>query len=93
MGVEVDHMDANGSALSMRQRHPVAITLAWFSGLIAAGLSVFYVYMIITVISERSGYVGHMSGTATAVLVVFGLITLFAWGATALAVAIARSDR
>ena len=85
-------MDSNGSALSVQRRHPVAITLALFFGVIAGALTVFYAYMIVTAISQWSGYVGHESGTATAILAVFGLITLFAWGATALAIAAARAD-
>jgi hypothetical protein len=90
---EVEHMHANGSNLSMRQRHPFATALAWLLGTVATLLSVFYVYMIATVISEWSGYVGGESGTATAILAFFGVITLIAWGVTALAITVARSDR
>ena len=92
MIVEVDPMESNGSALPVGRRHPVALTLALIFGAIAMALSVFYAYLIVTAISEWSGYVGHESGTATAILAVFGLITLLAWGATAVAIAAARAD-
>lgn len=93
MVAEVDHMEANGSTLSMRQRHPVATVLAWLFGAIALLLSGFYVFMIVTVISEWSGYVGHESSTAAAILALFGAVTLFAWGATAFVVIAARRDQ
>lgn len=92
MGAEVDHMDTNGSTLSTWQRHPAATTLAWLFGAIATLLSVFYVYMIATAISEWSGYVGHETNTAAAILAVFGVITLFAWVATAIAITAAHND-
>jgi hypothetical protein len=86
-------MNANGSTPSMRHRPWSATALAWISGTIATVLTLFYVYMIVAAISEWSRFFAHGAGEATTVLAIFGLVTLCAWGAFALAISAARSDR
>lgn len=93
MGAEVDHMDTNGSTLSTWQRHPVATTLAWLFGAIATALTALYLYMLADAVSNWSGYTGYEPGFVRGVLVVSGVIVLFAWGATAIAITATRNDQ
>jgi hypothetical protein len=76
----------NGSTANARRNHPVATAVGWFFGVVAALLSVFFVFMVATLISEWPSYVGSDSGTASGVVALVGILTLGAWALAAAAI-------
>jgi hypothetical protein len=86
-------VDRNGSAVNSGREHPVATVVGWVFGILAAVLSVFFAYMVATLISEWSTYVGHESGTASTIVAFFGILTLGAWATAAAAFYTARRNR
>ena len=86
-------MDSSGSAVTTGSNHPLAKVIVWLFGTLAVLLSVFFAFMVATLISEWSSYVGHESGTASTIVALVGILTLGAWAVAAVALYTVRRDR
>jgi hypothetical protein len=76
----------NGSTANARGDHPVATAVGWLFGLVAVLLSVFFVLIVATLISEWPSYVGNESGTASGIVALVGILTLGAWAVAGAAI-------
>ena len=76
----------DGSTSDARRNHPVATAVGWFFGVVAVLLSVFFVFMVVILISEWPSYVGNESGTASGIVALVGILTLGAWAVAGAAI-------
>jgi hypothetical protein len=83
MTEEVSQVHSIESATMTGRKHPVTTAFAWIFGAVAVLLSMFWVFLVVTIVSEWSSYVGHESSTATTIVAVFGIFTLGAWALAA----------